>query len=1028
MISKSRSHKKYLSKTVSAALPAMIAMLISASLGAVDLGPLPDQQVADKRVAGEEALGCGWEEGFGIGGLDQGVNVLAVYDDGRGPALYAGGYFTAADGAITNNIARWDGSQWEPLSGPSGTGSKISALAVHDDGSGPALYAGGRFDNAGGLACNNIARWDGSSWSALAETSGGLDSSVFSLAVYDDGTGPALYAGGNFQTANGVTVSRIARWDGSAWAELSGPGDTGTDGLVYSLVVWDDGTGPALYAGGSFTNAGGTAASNIARWDGSGWSALASGTSKTVRALAVYDDGSGAALYAAGDFSTAGGIAAELIAKWDGTSWSSLAEASFSGNVLELIQSMTVFDDGSGSALYVGGYYYSVDGMTVNNIARWDGIEWSALSGPSGTGTLGWVDGGINALATFDDGDGADLYAGGFFEIAGGVPANRIARWDGTGWSALSGSSGNGMSDSVGVFYSNSGALYAGGNFSAAGGSLVNNIAQWNGSQWSPLSGPLDVGTSGSVSALTEWDDGTGTALYASGGFWEAGGTFVGQIARWDGNQWSALGGWVFPSVYVLDVYDDGSGSALYAGGSFTSIGSTTVNGIARWNGSAWSALSGPSGTGVNGTVAATAVFDDGTGNALYIGGNFSQAGGVSTQHAARWDGSGWKALSSLPGTVSALDVFDDGNGASLYAGGRLGDFDGFLAKGNGISWTNISVLSSPVSTLEVHDDGSGPALYIGGSFLEIDGTTVRSVARWDGTDWSPLSGPYEAGLRTYADVYSLHSYNDGIGPALMAGGRFEIAGGISSSNIAKWTCDAPSGPTTVASTTHTIGAWSTDSTISVSWSGADTGARGNPLAGYSVLFDTLPGGDPDTAIEVAQTSDPHTVSTTLADSAATYFHLRACDIRQGCSAPVHLGPFAIDSTPPSAVPALTSTSHEVGIVSSDRTIDTTWDAATDNLSGVSGYAYELSSEGSWSCDGIIDTSTLSSTSEMATGSWYWHICAVDTAGNWGPVQSIGPFLLTNQIFADGFESGDTIAWSRSISASPAPNGTLSAK
>jgi hypothetical protein len=65
-----------------------------------------------------------------------------------------------------------------------------------------------------------------------------------------------------------------------------------------------------LYAGGSFTTAGGTAATNIAQWNGSSWSALGSGITGTgidangpyVSALAVSSN----TLFAGGDFTTAG--------------------------------------------------------------------------------------------------------------------------------------------------------------------------------------------------------------------------------------------------------------------------------------------------------------------------------------------------------------------------------------------------------------------------------------------------------------------------------------------------------------------------------------------------------------------------------------------------------------------------------------------------------------------------------------------------------------------------------------------------
>ena len=109
---------------------------------------------------------------------------------------------------------------------------------------------------------------------------------VNALCVFDDDTGPALYAGGSFTNAGGVAAPSIAKWDGTQWA-----GFGGTDCIVNALAVFDDGTGPALYAAGFFTSVDGKPGSLVARWDGTSWSALASGTSGTASALAVFGDG-----------------------------------------------------------------------------------------------------------------------------------------------------------------------------------------------------------------------------------------------------------------------------------------------------------------------------------------------------------------------------------------------------------------------------------------------------------------------------------------------------------------------------------------------------------------------------------------------------------------------------------------------------------------------------------------------------------------------------------------------------------------
>ena len=136
---------------------------------------------------------------------------------------------------------------------------------------------------------------------------------VHALAV----SGTNLYAGGEFTTAGGVPADNIATWDGSTWSALgAGIGAAGGDVPVAALAM----RGSDLYAGGDFAMAGGVTAKYIAAWNGSAWSAVGSGVDDTVEALAL----SGSNLYAGGDFTTAGGVTANYIAKWDGSSWSPL--------------------------------------------------------------------------------------------------------------------------------------------------------------------------------------------------------------------------------------------------------------------------------------------------------------------------------------------------------------------------------------------------------------------------------------------------------------------------------------------------------------------------------------------------------------------------------------------------------------------------------------------------------------------------------------------------------------------------------
>jgi hypothetical protein len=379
-------------------------------------------------------------------------------------------------------------ANWVSLGGVPGADGFVFAAVI--DGSGN-LYIGGLFNAAGNTIANNIAQWNGSSWSALGSGVSGGDGSpsVVALAV----SGSTVYAGGYLTNAGGNAANSIAQWNGSSWSALGSGMSGGSYPAVTALAV----SGGTLYAGGNFYTAGGVAATNIAQWNGSGWSALGSGMNSTVTALAV----SGGTLYAGGYFSQAGGSAANYIARWNGSTWSALGSGVSGGAPYgPAVNALAV----SGGTLYAGGYFTNAGGSAANNIARWNGSTWSAL----GSGIGGPYGPGVNALAV----SGGTLLAGGYFSQAGGSAANNIAQWNGSSWSAL----GSGIDFIVYALAVSGGTLYAGGDFSTAGGSAANNIAQWNGSSWSPLGS----GMVGQVSALAV----SGSMLYAGGWFTTAGG------------------------------------------------------------------------------------------------------------------------------------------------------------------------------------------------------------------------------------------------------------------------------------------------------------------------------------------------------------------------------------------------------------------------------------------------------------------------------------------------------------------------
>jgi len=102
----------------------------------------------------------------------------------------------------------------------------VASLAVFDDGSGSALFVGGEFDGIWDTWARTIAKWDGTSWHAFPQEFGYYEPFIGdvpylnSMIVFDDGTGPALFVAGCFATVGELDAKNIAKWDGRTWSSL----------------------------------------------------------------------------------------------------------------------------------------------------------------------------------------------------------------------------------------------------------------------------------------------------------------------------------------------------------------------------------------------------------------------------------------------------------------------------------------------------------------------------------------------------------------------------------------------------------------------------------------------------------------------------------------------------------------------------------------------------------------------------------------------------------------------------------------
>jgi hypothetical protein len=730
-------------------LLSMVTILLMSTYTIIVQAHVEDQEPGDEHWAGN----------LTISGFDS--IVTSLVNDRQGN-IYAGGDFASFGGEAVNHIAKWDGSTWSGLG--HGLKEPVNNLVVDSRGN---LYTDVLITPDSGLPETVVMRWDGSSWSALE---GDLSSLVDTLEEGRDSnilindlvvdSRDQLYAGGYFYLIRSDRyVGYVARWDGSNWTLLG----SGMNHMVYDLAV--DGQ-DNIYAGGEFTSAGGVPDNRIAKWEGGSWSALGSGLGGEASIIADMEADESGNLFVTGQFESAGGVPIQLIAMWDGASWKDLAPANnrgwFEGD-LPVIYDLAVDQRGD---LYAGGSFAAIDGVEANNIARWDDSSWNALGTMSGNG----VNERVSAISV-DEND--QVFLGGFFTSAGGLPANHIARWDGSTWFSWTEGSEAGVNDIVDTLaIDHDGVLYVGGYFTSAGTVSANHIARWDGTQWSALAKGLNA----AVHAIAL--DSTGS-LYAGGEFTAAGDVALNYIARWDGVTWSALGDGMaaedaFPQVRALAV--DGQGN-LYAGGDFTTAGGVAANYVARWDGSAWSAL----GRGTDDQV--TALVVDPHEN-LYAAGWFKRAGDVEANGIARWDGSSWSALGSGTNMVGAIAIDQEGD---LYAAGMFyippdsGTFH-YIARWDGSTWNPLgNGVDNSVHAVAVDQRGN---LYAVGDFTNAGETLARRIARWDGVDWSPLGSGIGGGEGDYSSPATLVVDDRG---NLYVGGQFTLVGNKSSTNLAKW-------------------------------------------------------------------------------------------------------------------------------------------------------------------------------------------------------------------------------------------------
>ena len=696
--------------------------------------------------------------------------------------VYVGGQFTHADNGngmppvATQNIARWDAVIGEWTAVGRGTSTTVFSLKVDDNSDVVYGSAASAFnpDNSE-VFLNNIGRWNItlSQWEVVG---GGVGSPVQHIAV---DTGGDIYVVGQFDNAVNpggvqITVNGIARWDGSMWHTLG-------QGLNREPIMATHGlrlnsTGILYLAGEGFdaVNADGSIADGpVVKWDGSLWTSIPVpfGYGFT---FSLVVDGTDIVhlLYLDANFSD------KYIISWDGTQWTSIAQ--FTGT--DYGYTLAANPGVSGMNLYTGGLFFQIinpgSGSTslITNNARWNGMGWSEMVGPTGT------TGNVFVLEADDTFLPTQLYVGGLFSSIGGQPASNFASFNGSDWTA--GFGPNGPVHAIAAPEVLGGPVIVGGEFTewvtetgatlqalnifipiTGGGSqpgvdgpVYALLNRWD-LQFGHFAGKLIVG--GAFTTVTNPD---GSTLSANG------------IARWDyeTERWEEVGNGLVgtsPVVYAIAEGPHELGGIFYndpdffAAGVFDGGMNTDGSTIVSQNIIYWKTIDFPTewlpvGQGVNGLVRTIASHKIGTipeAMLLWAGGDFSTSTNpdgtvLSTPFISFWDfeNSRWVPLAAgLDGPVYAIAPDAKGylSTEGVYIGG---DFTlGFYTNGNVLPMSRFGFVSpfdaqvwSTRGTNNTDDKirslaaagfcyGAGENVYTGGDFQMAGFRVALHLARW---------------------------------------------------------------------------------------------------------------------------------------------------------------------------------------------------------------------------------------------------------------------------------------------------------
>lgn len=355
---------------------------------------------------------------------------------------------------------------------------------------------------------------------------------------------------------------------------------------VRDFVVFDDGTGEALYASGLINDGPPDDNAGAVRFNGETWEPLRTQDPDGV-ASAIHLEVFQGELYGAGGYRIFDPVDGEYkwyrVARWDTSleDWLPVSDAIPQFFTVFTGDSMVAFD----GSLYIGGRHNASQGIGPDRLSRFDGNDWGPPTAP------------LPSSLFFSDVRDLIVYDGALYASFGGLfDPGMVYRLEAGAdeWEQIG--------DTVPTFSRMAifqGELYIAGTNSQFFPAVTDHVFRLvdgpGGYEWQPIPSESNYEFT-FIEVFAGVNDGSGEALYIGGEIVDIGGAEdVNGIAKWDGNSWSSLAGglldededWWDTRVHALQQFNDGSGPALWVGGEFvyaaTADGLIDSPGIARW-------------------------------------------------------------------------------------------------------------------------------------------------------------------------------------------------------------------------------------------------------------------------------------------------------------------------------------------------------------------------------------------------------------------------------------------------------------